>query len=78
MSVARAEELFDQLARQVWLVEQGSGARELIHRADLRRLMLPAILAERKQEPWRWPQLLGMSAFRHPIPQRNSTRFIIV
>lgn len=48
MSVARAEELFDQLARQVWLVEQGSGARELIHRADLRRLMLPAILAEKE------------------------------
>lgn len=48
MSVARAEALFDQLARQVWLVEQGSGARELIHRADLRRLMLPAILAEKE------------------------------
>lgn len=46
MPSERAEDLFDKLARQVWLVEPGSGPRELVHRNDLRRMMLPAILAE--------------------------------
>ncbi|MFN3937229.1 MAG: hypothetical protein ACK4KW_06595 [Gemmobacter sp.] len=42
-----AEELFERLAGQVWLVQPVPGDRDaLMHRPDLRRLMLPLILSE--------------------------------
>ncbi|HMQ91897.1 MAG TPA: AAA family ATPase [Amaricoccus sp.] len=45
----RAEALFDDLAAHVWLVSRPDGApRELEHRPDLRRLMLPQVLADPK------------------------------
>lgn len=40
MSRERAGALFDELSRQVWLVEATSTAGVLVHRKDLRRLML--------------------------------------
>jgi hypothetical protein len=41
-----ARELFRQLARQVWLVQRTTNPDVVIHRRDLRRLMLQAMTAE--------------------------------
>lgn len=40
ISEVRARDIFEELARQVWLVEIGSDSDVLLHRKDLRRLML--------------------------------------
>lgn len=42
----RARELFGRLAGQVWLVQRTTNPEAVIHRRDLRRLMLQAITAE--------------------------------
>ncbi|ABM39714.1 ATP-binding protein [Polaromonas naphthalenivorans] len=44
VSNARARDLFDKLSQQVWLV-QPSGENAVLHRKDLRRLMLQAMTA---------------------------------
>ena len=44
ISYDRAQDLFDKLSQQVWLV-QASGENAVLHRKDLRRLMLQAMTA---------------------------------
>ncbi len=46
MDDRRSEQLFDELAKQVWLVERLPEKRAIRHRRDLRRLMLLAISEE--------------------------------
>lgn len=43
-----AEDLFNRLSRQVWLVRKGTG-RYVEHRKDLRRLMLTGLIEDREQ-----------------------------
>lgn len=42
-----AQDLFERLAREVMLVERTKDRRTLIHRADVRQMMLPQLLADR-------------------------------
>lgn len=42
----RARELFDRLAGQVWLVQGTTNPKVVVHRRDLRRLMLQVMTAE--------------------------------
>jgi hypothetical protein len=43
MTSARANSLFEKLAKQVWLVERAPGDQALTHRKDLRRVMLAVV-----------------------------------
>jgi len=46
----RSDALFARLARQIWLVEPLASRKAVRHRRDLRRKMLPAVLAEKPNE----------------------------
>ncbi len=50
VDAARAQALFDKLARQIWLVEPGPSADVVLHRRDLRRLMLLAMAGADKAD----------------------------